>query len=726
MCSSLPGDNGKLKLRVVGGDEEDVFFIHSTGNLCLNKKLDRERQSSYNLTMTAIDCVQPVSLQLTSTAQVTVVVEDVNDNAPVFVSPKSVNIPEDTLLHSVIMTVHAEDEDAGSNGKVLYYLNNTSGGIFNMFHVEQLSGALTVENPLDYENKKEFSLLIEARDSGLPPFSSFSQIYINITDVNDNLPQFTQSEYRCEVFENSPPSGVCDVLAVDADSGNYSTVQYNITEGNTDNFFIIDLENGLLSTTGSLDREDIPEFNLTVEAAELNNPLHKDRTTVIITVLDRNDNAPRFSQIFYTELPEDVPVGHSIIQVTSTDDDTDANAVINYFLTDQSDDTLFSIDLTTGYITVEGRLDREVQDHYILKVNANDSTLVHVSVIDTNDPPVFTPTSYTANITEDSPAGTSVVTVSALDQDSILDWNRFFFSIENGNTNFSFAIDPSSGLISVNSPLDRELWPVYNLTVTATDNGSPPATGTTTVIVTIGDVNDNAPKLTTTGAQVKENQPEGTVVTRLNASDSDLPPNQGPFTYSLLNRSTGFLLTPDGLLLTTQTIDREQASTYQLLVVTGDAGVPSPLSSTATLHIRVMDENDNPSFPRNIFIEVKYFGMSGVHCEEHSYGFEELSFMEFPSLDRRTNLVSLEFATVQRNSLLLYNPRGSSSRDFLALEILDGAVHLSYDLGSGPVRLQTHKHVADGAFHSVTVRRIGNVSFKYVHTQSINSFQWRK
>lgn len=112
-------------------------------------------------------------------------------------------------------------------------------------------------------------------------------------------------------------------------------------------------------------------------------------------------------------------------------------------------------------------------------------------------------------------------------------------------------------------------------------------------------------------------------------------------------------------------------------------------------------------------------GVSGVHCEDHSYGFEELSFMEFPPLDRRTNLISLEFATVQRNSLLLYNPGGSSSREFFALEILDGAIHLSYDLGSGPVRLQTNKQVADGYFHSVTVRRIGNVSFKYqsVHAQ---------
>lgn len=86
--------------------------------------------------------------------------------------------------------------------------------------------------------------------------------------------------------------------------------------------------------------------------------------------------------------------------------------------------------------------------------------------------------------------------------------------------------------------------------------------------------------------------------------------------------------------------------------------------------------------------------------------------MEFPPLDRRTNLISLEFATVQRNSLLLYNPGGSSSREFFALEILNGVVHLSYDLGSGPVRLQTHKQVADGHFHRVTVRRIGNVSFR--------------
>lgn len=108
-------------------------------------------------------------------------------------------------------------------------------------------------------------------------------------------------------------------------------------------------------------------------------------------------------------------------------------------------------------------------------------------------------------------------------------------------------------------------------------------------------------------------------------------------------------------------------------------------------------------------------GVSGVHCEEHSYGFEELSFMEFPPLDRRTNLIYIEFATVQKNALILYNPGGSWSRDFFALEIVEGSMQLSYDLGSGPVKLKTHKHISDGFFHSVTARRIGNVSIRCKH-----------
>ncbi|KAK2912890.1 hypothetical protein Q8A73_007003 [Channa argus] len=1129
-------------------------------------------------------------------------------------------LPEDEPVGTLVAVASALSFRAEP---VSFYL--ASGNFEDTFHLEQSSGELTVENPLDHENKKEFTLLIEARDSGSPPFSSFTEIHLNISDINDNFPQFMQADYRCEVLENSPPSWVCDVLAIDADSDSYGTLRYNITEGNTDNFFTIDHENGYLSTTASLDRENISEYSLTVEAAELDNPIHKTKATVIILVLDRNDNAPRFSQIFLTRLPEDAPVGHSVIHISSNDDDTGVNAIINFSIIGQAD-VPFSIDFTSGDITVKRLLDREIQDHYTLKPlivipyhmavgtevvrltavdldvsnsSANveyvitgesdvtfsvpedlpvgsvigkiqaedrdygsngaimyyiitenqylpfsvgessglltliieldfekegvyhlqikavdggwvsktgmlnvtneymgfdvetdsgeiyttsslrkqgnnnidlkvlaknsgvitgrdvDEALVRISVIDTNDAPMFTSALYMANVTEDSPVGTSVITVSALDEDAIFEWNRFFFSIESGNTNFSFTVDSPTGVISVNSSLDRELWPVYNLTVTATDNGSPPSTGTANVIVTIGDVNDNAPKLTFTEIWVKENQPQGTTVAQLNASDSDLPLNQGPLTYWLVNPSAEipFSLTPDGGLVTTRPIDREQISSYHILVAVGDAGTPA-LSSTTIFHVSIMDENDNPSLPRNIFIEVKYFGssfqggmignvhpedpdasdtftctiksgptnmfmipngtcvlwsspfqgeatfnitieatdqlhfpvnnsiyinykgftnasidncilfyvssssmeeflsykylkfvkaldslfnlqaskthvfgikhigreilllaavknyhgqylsrevasgisaghkklleaqsnvtishittnpcltspcqngamcnkniyisqdvavleslavifvspqkevlnctcpvgftgtlcedeinecevnpcenqgtcvntagsfycqcqsgfhgpvcspdvdeclkikcqnggtciptqdgfecqcapgfegkmceqfidhcrsapcdrgscinshtgfscycpfgVSGVYCEEHSYGFEELSFMELPPLDRRTNLISLEFATVQSNSLLLYNPGELSSRDFFALEILDGVIHLTYDLGSGPVRLQTNKQVADGHFHSITVRRIGHMASLHV------------
>uniref|UniRef100_A0A8C6TAA4 Cadherin domain-containing protein n=1 Tax=Neogobius melanostomus TaxID=47308 RepID=A0A8C6TAA4_9GOBI len=623
--------------------------------------------------------------------------------------------------------------------------------------MDQQSGILTVQKSLDYELKKEFSLLIEARDSGFPPFSSFEEIHINITDVNDNAPLFSQMVYRCEVFENSPPTFVCDVLAIDADSGMFGIVQYNITEGNSGYVFMIDPESGVLTTTVSLDREYNSVFNLTIEAAEWYNPHNMDRATVIIAVLDRNDNAPQFSHIFIAEVSEDSPIGHTVLHITSTDDDAEANLETTYSIIDRSNHLPFAIDVFTGYITVTDYLDREVLDLYNIKVSANDSVwsastditifitdvndnrpvfsdslyaatlqenlnngvfvaqvhatdadiglnskilyvieppsddygqivysvaagqvdkfaidsrngtittldvfdyeqhrtsfdltikavnlgghplfslaqvliqivdtdeyiprfkekefyfsisksvpagtrigkveavdqdlgpegtvfylmfgqnkylgfdvhrtsgeiyttgslrkqgntnivlkvmaknagvitgeevdeaLVIVSVINTNDAPSFAFLEYFVNVTEDSPVGSYVTAVTALDQDSFL--NNLFYSIQDGNTHFSFAVNPSNGIILVNTPLDREQWPLYNLTVTATDFGFPRATGTTNVIVIIGDVNDNAPLLTVTEAQIKENLPQGSLVGKLNAIDSDLTsPRQG-------------------------------------------------------------------------------------------------------------------------------------------------------------------------------------------------------
>uniref|UniRef100_A0A671Y7H5 Cadherin domain-containing protein n=1 Tax=Sparus aurata TaxID=8175 RepID=A0A671Y7H5_SPAAU len=379
------------------GQNSDLFSIHpSSGTVFTSSAL--RRTEDIIVSVHVEDAGESPKFHFTT---ISIRFQNVSEFPQMNVDVLRSSLSEDEPLETLVAVVSAVSIRAQP---VSFYL--ASGNFEDVFHVEQLSGALTVENPLDYETKKEFTLLMEARDSGSPPFSSFAEIHINISDVNDNFPQFTQAEYRCEIFENSPPSWVCDVLAIDADSGSYGTVQYNITEGNDDHLFTVDPESGFLSTTASLDRENVPEFNLTVEATEPNDPLHKDRATVIVVVLDRNDNAPRFSRVFLTEASEDSPVGRTVIQVTSSDDDTGANAMINYSIIDQSDDVPFTIDLTTGYITVQRPLDREMRDRYILKVNANDSawsisTDVIIDITDVNDNrPVFSDPFYTVVLSE--------------------------------------------------------------------------------------------------------------------------------------------------------------------------------------------------------------------------------------------------------------------------------------------------------------------------------------
>uniref|UniRef100_A0A3Q2FU13 Uncharacterized protein n=1 Tax=Cyprinodon variegatus TaxID=28743 RepID=A0A3Q2FU13_CYPVA len=484
-------------------------------------------------------------------------------------------------------------------------------------------------------------------------------------------------------------SVVCAVKAIDGDTDMNAQLHYSLY-GQTSDLFSIDPNSGTVFTSNSLKTEDII-INVHVEDGGENPKF--DTTTISIRFQNISDFPEMTVDVLSYSLFEDQPVGTVVAVISAASIRAEP---ISFYLASGNFEDMFHVDQLGGALTVHNSLDYESKREFSLLIEARDSGWppfssfleIQINITDVNDnPPQFTQAEY-----------------------------RY------GNTNSSFSIDPLSGIVLVNSPLDRELWPTYNLTVTATDNGSPPATGTTNVIVTIVDINDN------------ENQPEGTIVAKLHAFDFDLPPNQGPFIFWLLNLSaeSAFFLTQDGVLLTSRVLDREHITDYRLQVVVKDTGFPIPLSSTTTLHVMVEDENDNAPLPRNIFIEVKYFGIndftlvnflqfiflsgvSGIHCEELSYGFEEMSFIEFPPLDSRANLIYFEFATVQKDSLLLYNSGTSTSREFLALEILGGTIQLSYDLGSGPVRLQTFKQVADGLFHSVTVRRIGNVSLNYLH-----------
>uniref|UniRef100_A0A672J6D1 Uncharacterized protein n=1 Tax=Salarias fasciatus TaxID=181472 RepID=A0A672J6D1_SALFA len=476
------------------------------------------------------------------------------------ISAESLRVPEDVPVGHTIMRVTSTDDDSDSNAVTNYSIVDESDDI--RFNVDFTTGYITVVSPLDREERDYYILRVNANDSA---WSISTDVTIVVSDVNDNRPVFSDPFYSVVLLENRQEEAfVLQVRATDADSGQNSEIFYFIDPSNEE--FWVNSSSGEVYTKQELDYEAEHRHHLQIKAIDGGWFSKTGMLNVTVRVMDVNDNPPVFSSSeFVTSVPENSEIGTNVIDMKAVDIDSGVNALITYSL------------ILSGDIYTTRSLRKQGNSHVVLKVLAKnagvitgmnvDEALVQISVIDINDPPMFTSALYEANVTEDSPAGTPVIAVSAVDQDSILDWNRFFFSIDGGNTNSSFSVDPSSGVISVSSPLDRELWAVYNLTVTATDNGSPPATGTTNVMMVIGDINDNAPKLLFSESRVKENQPGGVTVAELDASDCDLPPNQGPFTYWLVHLSDAFSLTPDGVLLTSRTIDREQISLYRLLVV---------------------------------------------------------------------------------------------------------------------------------------------------------------
>lgn len=617
----LDANNSSVNIEFVlnGGNASDFFWIHSdNGKLILHQTLAESVNLRLTLIVVAKDQGTP---SLSSQTEITFEITGRNQFPPLFKEPDvTFSVPEDLPIGSVIGKIQAEDADYGPNGAIMYCI--TPGNQYFPFSVGEASGLLTLITELDFEKQGVYHLQIKAMDGGWASKTGVLNVTVVVMDVNDNPPVFSSSEYLTSLPENSETgTNVLNVKAADADSGANAQIYYSLIAGNVDKF-AIDSRNGTITTLDVFDYEQEQIFDITIKAANTGSHTLFSLAHVVIQISDVNEFMPTFKKKeFNFSVFKNVPVGTRIGEVTATDYDGGSEGQVFYLMFGQNKYMGFEIKKSSGEIYTTGSLRKQGNNNVVLKVLAKnagvitgrdvDEALVHISVIDINDAPMFTSALYLVNVTEDSPVGTSVITVSALDQDSILDWNNFFFSIENGNTLFSFVVDPASGIISVNSPLDREKCPVYNLTVTATDNGSPPATGTTYVIVTIGDVNDNSPTLTFTEAQVKENQPQGTIVARLNAFDSDLPLNQGPFTYWLVNPSTEipFSLTPDGVLFTMRPTDREQISAFHILVAVRDAGIP-PLSSTTMFHIRIADENDNPPQPRNIFIEVKYFGSS--------------------------------------------------------------------------------------------------------------------
>lgn len=275
----------------------------------------------------------------------------------------------------------------------------------NKFRINPETGIVTATSPLGLESGRIFHLEVVAQDRGRPPQSSTGLVEIRVGDATSATTlHFQNKTYAAELGENAPAgSDVVQVAAFRSD-GRRQRIAYSFGSGNEDNIFEINSNNGLIRVRDPrrLDYETIPKMRLIIVAqAEGEIPLYA-YTSVWITLVDKNDNAPRFTQDRYvSSVWEGYNKGAYVMQVSATDDDTGVNANIVYHIVDGNHDNAFVIDPPfSGIVKTNIVLDREIRDAYKLTIIATDegapqltgTCTLRINIVDANDnQPTFPP-----------------------------------------------------------------------------------------------------------------------------------------------------------------------------------------------------------------------------------------------------------------------------------------------------------------------------------------------
>nr|XP_029134921.1 protocadherin beta-16-like [Labrus bergylta] len=444
------------------------------------------------------------------------------------------------------------------------------------------------------------------------------RITVEVLDINDHAPVFPNTDKSIS-FEMSESAAVGVKFplqsAEDLDVGQNALQDYVLSPN--DNFILKQHANPdgskyvEMVLQKPLDRERHPHLSLKLIAVDGGTPQRSGTVNIDVTVLDANDNAPIFNQSVYkASVMENTMKGSRIITVNATDADSGSNGLISYSLskTKGSAADIFSIDEKTGTISVNGLIDYEKEKKYEVRVEAKDqggligTSKVIFDVFDVNDnAPVINIMSFSSPLSEDAPPGTTIAILNIKDADSdkngqikcSLD-GKLPFKIETSITNYYNLISDQY--------FDRESVSEYNITITASDFGSPPLSSSTKLHLKISDVNDNAPVFDKAiySAYVTENNSPGISVFAVSARDKDWNQN-ARISYLLEDTQVSgspissyvSLNSETGVLSAVRSFDYEQIKQLQLVVKAQDGGSP-PLSSNVTVKIVIQDQNDNP------------------------------------------------------------------------------------------------------------------------------------
>ncbi|XP_067455314.1 protocadherin alpha-8-like isoform X14 [Thunnus thynnus] len=517
-----------------------------------------------------------------------------------------------------------------------------SGYSKKYFEANLRTGALFVNERIDREelcpNLPKCSLNIEGL---LNHPMNIYRIEVSVVDINDNAPSFLEQTHVFNISESSSTGERYPLpIAQDADTGSNSVKTYKLSPNE---HFSIDVSSGgetlsaELVLQKALDREKQPIIKLTLTAVDGGKPARSGTLQILVNVVDVNDNTPSFSKSLYkVSVSENVPIGKTILKLNATDLDHGSNSDIRYSLMRRGNvdsPEKFTVIPESGEIIVKANLDYEESNAYELRVRATDQgasprsgySKVLVEVVDVNDnAPEISVTSIMSPIKESAEIGTVVALVTVTDKDGgqnglatckIKDSVPFTLK-SNYKNYYSLMVD---GL------LDREIVSHYNITITATDEGTPPLSSAAVITVQILDINDNAPLFpeASVSIYVKENSKVGDIITRTIARDADDHEN-ARLTYSLLDNypktypiSTIVNINSEtGDIVSLQSFNYEETKTFQFKVQATDSGVP-PLSSNMTVNVFILDENDNSPA-----ILAPYSELGSVNSESIPYSAE--------------------------------------------------------------------------------------------------------
>lgn len=634
----LHGQVGSLD--IVDGDPDGHFRLRRVDggefNIEVMRLIDREtRPLGYNLTLRAVDRGLPPRQSFKS---VPIKIADLNDNPPVFDREiYEVDIPETSPVNTAVIRLKVTDVDEGKNAQV--FLEIVGGNEGGEFQINPYTGMLYTAVMLDAEEKAFYTLTVSAIDQGNSGTrkQSSAKVKVNVVDTNDNDPTFEQSQLSRTIDENEPAgTTVLKVTAKDRDSDENAYISYSIANLNPVPFEI-DHFTGVIRTTTVLDFESMRrDYILRIRASDWGLPFRRQsEMQVKIRIKDINDNRPQFEKVECRgHVPRYVPIGTEILTLSAID--FDAGNIISYRLVSGNEDNCFSLDATTGILSVTCDLMDVLVSERTVNVTATDGThfadvtRVEMHLVTTKRLPgqgslladetgafecrdtgvarrltevlasaeknnmpqnqeefAMMPSRYGENVhtpeflnfpneikvNESAPLGMTLLTIRARDRD--LGYNgKLVYGISGGDQDSVFRIDAETGELKVVGYLDREREDEYLLNITVYDLGKPQKSLSRILPITVLDVNDNAPKFEKALAsfRVTENANNGTAIFRVNATDADVGDN-ARVSYSLVTDTQDFAVdSSQGILYVANPLDRERQEVYELKVRATDGG----------------------------------------------------------------------------------------------------------------------------------------------------------